>query len=311
MLHYSSHPQGPQIQTRAEIAGVESPLLTDQRSSSVPIQQTTPVSFGSNIQHSQPHNLLPQCILEEPENHPMTRRESYHDMARTHVDDPMYYPSPESVQSSPPDSHSFTYQSHTPTIESIPERFFDQSIGSSLRVTPSIPDWNPLMPLEQSSQMLSVPVEGDVLQTVGEPSYSVRGSGSSRRLIRSTLAVPRSVPFCNPDGDEWFALRCELDSAARVIPGNDGLETIDAVIWQNCLELYWKYFHPYFPIIHRPTYFVSKLTPLLAGSMVAIGSQFDTHPRAKEHSLALLEACLKLLDKVSFNLFGVICAGAA
>lgn len=36
----------------------------------------------------------------------------------------------------------------------------------------------------------------------------------------------------------------------------------------------------------------------MAGAMVAIGSQYDTRPNAKEYSLALLEACQKLLSKV-------------
>ena len=42
--------------------------------------------------------------------------------------------------------------------------------------------------------------------------------------------------------------------------------------------------------------------------MIAIGFQYDTRTNAKEHSLALLEACTKLLAKVNLsplNFFGV------
>jgi hypothetical protein len=75
------------------------------------------------------------------------------------------------------------------------------------------------------------------------------------------------------------------------------MEIVDTVKWQDCFECYWQHFHPLFPIVHRPTFFATKPSPLMAGAMVAIGSQYDTRPNAKEYSLALLEACLKLLSK--------------
>lgn len=106
-----------------------------------------------------------------------------------------------------------------------------------------------------------------------------------------------SIPLSNLDGDEWFALRRELTSAPGVVSGTDGMEIVDTVKWQDCFECYWQHFHPLFPIVHRPTFFATKPSPLLAGAMVAIGSQYDTRPNAKEYSLALLEACLKLLSK--------------
>jgi hypothetical protein len=77
------------------------------------------------------------------------------------------------------------------------------------------------------------------------------------------------------------------------------MEIMDTVKWQDCFECYWQHFHPLFPIVHRPTFFATKPSPLMAGAMVAIGSQYDTRPNAKEYSLALLEACLKLLAKRS------------
>lgn len=36
---------------------------------------------------------------------------------------------------------------------------------------------------------------------------------------------------------------------------------------------------------------------------MAIGSQYDNRPNAKEYSLALLEACVKLLSKVCETFF--------
>jgi hypothetical protein len=105
------------------------------------------------------------------------------------------------------------------------------------------------------------------------------------------------IPLSNLDGDEWFALRRQLTSAPGVVSGNDGMEIVDTVKWQDCFEYYWQNFHPVFPIVHRPTFFATKPSPLMAGAMVAIGSQYDVRPNAKEYSLALLEACVKLLAK--------------
>lgn len=76
------------------------------------------------------------------------------------------------------------------------------------------------------------------------------------------------------------------------------MEIFDTVKWQDCFDLYWRHFHPLFPVVHRPTFFATKPSPLMAGAMVAIGSQYDTRPNAKEYSLACLEACSKLLLKV-------------
>lgn len=67
--------------------------------------------------------------------------------------------------------------------------------------------------------------------------------------------------------------------------------------WQDCLECYWKYFHPTCPIIHKPTFFATNPAPLLAGIMVAIGSAYDTRADAKVYSTTLLETATRLVSK--------------
>lgn len=110
---------------------------------------------------------------------------------------------------------------------------------------------------------------------------------------------PSPVQLSHVGRDEWYALRRELSSAPGVVSRTDSMEIMDTLKWQDCFEYYWQHFHPLFPIIHRPTFFATKPSPLMAGAMVAIGSQYDTRPNSKEYSLSLLEASLKLLAKRS------------
>lgn len=109
------------------------------------------------------------------------------------------------------------------------------------------------------------------------------------------------IPLTNLDGDEFEFIRRELSNAPGIIstsPRSDlpGAIRADAIRW-DCLELYWQHFHPYFPIVHRPTFLPTKPSPLLASAMVAIGSQFDHRDDSKQYSLFLLELATKLLRR--------------
>src|ERR1700760_4776615 len=87
----------------------------------------------------------------------------------------------------------------------------------------------------------------------------------------STLPIPLS----DLDGIEWSVIRRELSNASGIQPGDPSAGLSDTIRW-DCLEHYWQYFHPSFPIVHRPTFLPPKPSPLLASAMVAIGSQYDT-----------------------------------
>jgi hypothetical protein len=215
----------------------------------------------------------------------------------THVpaDDAVLYSSPASSRSPSSDDNPFQLPHQPPVMDQFPEPFYNPVSESPIPLEPTFSDWHPLPTGTQSSQMLPISLEGDILQSVGEPSHHCQ---LFRCITDALPAVPIPIPLSNLDGDEWFTLRRELTSAPGVISGIDGMEIIDTAKWQDCFECYWQHFHPLFPIVHRPTFFATKPSPLMAGAMVAIGSQYDTRPNAKEYSLALLEACLKLLSKV-------------
>ncbi|KAI2254077.1 hypothetical protein LOZ10_006004 [Ophidiomyces ophidiicola] len=226
--------------------------------------------------------------LEKPQPVPQT--------PYTHIDELVPFPSPGSSRPSPPNSSPFQLPSQ------FPEAVFAQQLTSSPPLIAStFPEWTSLEAVvSQHPQMMlptvpttAAPFEANVPQTVGEPSLIY--STPHRKVVDGSPAVP--VPLSSLDGVEWFALRRELAAAPGVISGNGGMAIIDLAKWQDCLECYWLYFHPLFPIVHRASFFATKPSPLMTGAMVAIGSQYDQRPNSKEYSLALLEACQKILSK--------------
>ncbi|KAL1852692.1 hypothetical protein Plec18170_005827 [Paecilomyces lecythidis] len=209
---------------------------------------------------------------------------------RESAGDSPFYSSPDTCGSPLSDVPSF-HLSQPRSVSSAPTSviFNPELVQSPLQIDDGS-DWDPI----ESANIIPFSLEGDMLQPVGEPSL---GPQPLRIVTDIPPDFPMPVPLSNLDGVEWFALRRELTSAPGVVSGNDGMEIMDTMKWQDCFECYWRHFHPLFPIVHRPTFFATKPSPLLAGAMVAIGSQYDTRHNAKEYSLALLEACLKLLSK--------------
>jgi hypothetical protein len=61
---------------------------------------------------------------------------------------------------------------------------------------------------------------------------------------------------------------------------------------------YWQYFHPHFPIIHRPTCNYIE-DSLLTYAMAAIGTQYQNSPEARTKGIELNETCRKNIDLVS------------
>ncbi|KAK6364934.1 hypothetical protein LTS17_011630 [Exophiala oligosperma] len=104
------------------------------------------------------------------------------------------------------------------------------------------------------------------------------------------------IPLSDLDGYEWSVIRGELSNSSGLLSGDSPTGVSDTIRW-HCLDHYWQYFHPHFPIVHRPTFLPTKPSPLLASAMSAIGSQYDDRPDAKQYSLTLLEIATKLLRR--------------
>lgn len=71
---------------------------------------------------------------------------------------------------------------------------------------------------------------------------------------------------------------------------------------QHYIESYWRYFHPVFPVIHRPTYQAQTPCPLLSAAVMSIGAQYNDDHFAKGDSRILHEKCQELITKYKSSL---------
>ncbi|KAL2216223.1 putative C2H2 finger domain protein [Thermoascus aurantiacus ATCC 26904] len=267
-----------QTSVASDPPNVISPVLVDTNTGSFPAtrQQSTSMSINSIVAPGIHPDLAGDYSLtwSGTEIPLQPRAHMFPGYIRDSTDDSPFYSSPETCASPSSDGPSFQAPAQprqsvscaqTSMIEQYPKNIYSTDLTASpVQIHSPIRDWDPLEGNVPAPNVIPISLDGDVIQPVDSP-------------------VP--IPLSNLDWDEWFALRRELGSAPGVISGNDGMEIMDTVKLQNCFECYWQYFHPLFPF------------PLMAGAMVAIGSQYDTRPNAKEYSLALLEACQKLLSK--------------
>lgn len=65
------------------------------------------------------------------------------------------------------------------------------------------------------------------------------------------------------------------------------------------IEAYWNNIHPYFPIVHRPSFNPHTASPLLKASMIALGAQSPGVATDRTNARLVHERCIKVLKKVS------------
>ncbi|KAH7551898.1 hypothetical protein BM1_09532 [Bipolaris maydis] len=74
-----------------------------------------------------------------------------------------------------------------------------------------------------------------------------------------------------------------------------GMASIDNTYpFEQCLDCYWRLFHPTFPVVHRSTSVNSS--PMLHAAMAAIGGQYSHDTNIKKQSRDLHDRCVKLLE---------------
>lgn len=64
------------------------------------------------------------------------------------------------------------------------------------------------------------------------------------------------------------------------------------------LEAYWRWIHPFFPVIHRPTFQLRNASPLLRAAVLALGAQALDNASDKKNARITHERCMKVLKKV-------------
>ncbi|KAK2861218.1 hypothetical protein FQN49_004429 [Arthroderma sp. PD_2] len=271
-----------QISDASEMAPMSSPSLAVPQSVPTSTQIPPPVTPELHSLQAAQSPFVNSQLLSPPYWTSFRRASDpaigYSGVPYTGGDESSLFSSPECSRSPSSDgSHGSHFPFNTPHITGIGifhEPMIDSTLmGTSLAYDPNFGGFQAFdSTATQSSPLVTLPAEGD----------------SARTVV--------SFPF-KLDGDEWLPLRRELTSSIGIVSANSGMGIIDPARWHDCLELYWRHFHPQFPIIHRPSFFTDRPNPLLVGTVVAIGSQYDTRSDSSIYSLVLLEACQTLLSK--------------
>jgi hypothetical protein len=155
-----------------------------------------------------------------------------------------------------------------------------------------------MTPPSRGHQLLDVPsgaFGGLYMESVGTPALSTyikplaqHFSASTPRLRDAGLASmtrrPKEMPL------DLFNIDTTMISSFGSQPQLD-----------TYLSSYWKYFHPLFPIIHRPTFDRTE-DNLLKIAMAAIGTQYHDSYEARVKGSELNEACRKGIELVSWPL---------
>lgn len=204
-------------------------------------------------------------------------------------DDSIFY-TPESSQS--PVSEYYGRYPHRQSISSSSSVAAFDPNGTSPLISGTIP--NPWAPTSGPPSILPSTMLDDGSYLPVRSPFHLFGAYTEADQSPADSTLP--IPLSDLDGVEWSVIRRELSNASGIQSGDASAGLSDTIRW-DCLEHYWQYFHPSFPIVHRPTFLPTKPSPLLASAMVAIGSQYDTRPDAKMYSLTLLEIATKLLRR--------------
>lgn len=206
------------------------------------------------------------------------------------TDDTIFY-TPESSQS--PVSDYYGRYRHRQSISSSSSITAVDPSGASPLITGNIPgSWAPSS-VQPPSMLPSNMLDEGAYFPVWSPFHWF---GMCTEADQSPADSSLPVSLSDLDGYEWSVIRRELSNAPGLLPRDASTGIPDTMRW-HCLDYYWRYFHPHFPIVHRPTFLPTKPSPLLASAMAAIGSQYDDRPDSKLYSLTLLEIATKLLKK--------------
>jgi hypothetical protein len=154
-----------------------------------------------------------------------------------------------------------------------------------------------MTPPSRRQQLLDVPsgsFGGIYMESVGTPALSTYIKPVAQHFPASASRVSNSglESITNTRRSKEMLLVYNIDATAVASYGAQ--PQLD-----NYLSSYWQYFHPLFPIVHRPT-FDHTDDSLLRTAMAAIGTQYHDSLEARSKGSELNEACRKGIDLVCF-----------
>ena len=135
------------------------------------------------------------------------------------------------------------------------------------------------------------------------PSSGSEGAfGPALTAYSSNLADPNLLPGNAEYRD--FMEQGELivpTSSPQGTPFDLSLEESTSADQERYLTAYWSWVHPFFPVIHRPSFSLQHASPLLRAAVLALGAHALGDATNKTNGRIAHERCLKVLKKVSYT----------
>jgi hypothetical protein len=275
-----------QAAVSSEISAMSAPAISSPQADRSAPRSSGGLSIGSLVHPQQDYRYN----LGTPAFSGFARQQIHFVPGFSSSDESLFY-TPESSQS-PVSEYYGRYQHRQSISSSSSVAAFDASAPSPL-ISGTIPQpWAPTTG-PPTNILPSTLLDDGAYIPVCPPFH---GFGAYTEADQSPADPTLPIPLSDLDGIEWSVIRRELSNASGIQSGDPSADLCDTIRW-HCLDHYWQYFHPSFPVVHRPTFLPTKPSPLLASAMVAIGSQYDSRPDAKVYSLTLLEIATKLLRR--------------
>ncbi|TID26755.1 hypothetical protein E6O75_ATG01248 [Venturia nashicola] len=140
-----------------------------------------------------------------------------------------------------------------------------------------------------------------MLTSMDQEAFTKSGASSPTSVASSALPpaiIPqdsKSMPYplvFPVQRDKYGSLNLEVPLEDQQLGISLSLKTK-----QHYIESYWKYFHPVFPVLHRPSYQAQTPCPLLSAAVISIGAQYNDGHSAQGDSRILHEKCQELISE--------------
>ena len=77
-----------------------------------------------------------------------------------------------------------------------------------------------------------------------------------------------------------------------------GLDEVNYTNDKRYLGAFWRLIHPFFPVVHQPTFILRNASPLLKAAMLALGAHALPDTSDRRNARIIHERCLKVVKKV-------------
>ncbi|VEU21720.1 DEKNAAC102370 [Brettanomyces naardenensis] len=124
--------------------------------------------------------------------------------------------------------------------------------------------------IQQQRRQQSVSINGEIANKQGQ--INIGSSPVDTAAAQARYDAGKHYDAANPDNESLYRLNeAKLNEFVQLIPEVKGHPDFTKSKLEKSLKMYWKFFHPRFPMLHRPSFNSLETPPLLLLSMIVLG----------------------------------------